>query len=85
MKKSGKNHFLKLNEQFVQVIETSFRSEHGTKLSELLQFIDDLNLWVELLHEKVDTTILISAVKEYELGFPGKGADYSAPSPQIRT
>lgn len=69
MKKSGKNHFIKLNEQFGQIIEMSFKSGHETKLSELLQFVDDLSLWVDLLKERVDTTILISATKEYELGF----------------
>lgn len=69
MEKQGKNHFLKTNSQFENVIKASFDSEYGTKLSELFQFVEDLILWFEILNSKIDTTILTSVVNEYELGF----------------
>lgn len=69
MEKGCKEHFSGLNKQFASVIDSSFSSEHAGKISELFQFIDDLNTWLELLNEREDTTILLSAIKEYEFGF----------------
>ncbi|MFV7771788.1 hypothetical protein [Shewanella marisflavi] len=69
METNCKEHFLSLNNQFGQVIEDSFSSERGAKLIELFQFSDDLNIWPELLQDRTDCTILISAIQEFELGF----------------
>lgn len=64
-----KDHFLSLNQQFGGVIEESFSTENSAKLIELFQFSDDLNIWVDLLNDGTDRTILISAIQEFELGF----------------
>jgi hypothetical protein len=69
MEQTSKEHFSKLNQKFGEVIESSFSSKHESKLSELFLFSDDLNTWVDMLNGKTDTTILISALQEYELGF----------------
>lgn len=69
MEQGCKTHFSTLNQEFSNVIEQSFSSEKSVKITELFQFIDDLNVWYELLESKEDTTILISAIKEYEFGF----------------
>ena len=69
MEIQGKNHFLKTNSQFENVIKASFDSEYGTRLSELFQFVEDLLIWLEILNGKIDTSILTSVVNEYEQGF----------------
>ena len=69
MEQNCKEHFSVLNTQFAGVIDSSFSSELAAKISELFQFIDDLNTWLELLKDKEDTTILLSAIQEYEFGF----------------
>lgn len=69
MKTNCKEHFTSLNNQFLQVIENSFSSEHAQRLVELFQFSDDLNIWTDLLKDGTDCTILVSAIQEFELGF----------------
>jgi len=69
MEQGCKEHFSALNHKFSAVIESSFSSEKSPKISELFQFIDDLNTWHEILQGKEDTTILLSAIKEYEFSF----------------
>lgn len=69
MEQNCKEHFSGLNTQFSGVIDSSFSSELAAKISELFQFIDDLHTWLELLKGKEDTTILLSAIQEYEFGF----------------
>lgn len=69
MEHSSKIHFLKLNNEFSKIIEASFSSENSSKISELFHFVDDLNIWHGILKNKVDTTILVSAIKEYEFSF----------------
>lgn len=69
MEQGCKSHFIKLNNEFSSIIEASFSSDKATKISELFQFLDDLNMWYEILKEKGDTTILMSAIKEYEFSF----------------
>lgn len=69
METNCKEHFSNLNQQFGEVIDESFSSEHGAKLIELFQFSEDLNVWVDLLNDGTDRTILISAIQEFELGF----------------
>jgi len=62
-------HFLSLNTRFGEIITLSFNSKHEPLLSTLFQFVDDLTLWQSMLECHADTTILVSAIKEYELGF----------------
>jgi hypothetical protein len=69
METNCKEHFSNLNKQFGVVIDESFSSDHSAKLIELFQFSDDLNVWVDLLNDRTDRTILISAIQEFELGF----------------
>lgn len=52
-----------------EVIEKSYQSPHDSKLAELFQFTEDLASWCEVLACHTDTTLLISALHEYELGF----------------
>lgn len=65
----SKSHFIQLNEQFLKIIEASFSSDKSSKISELFHFLDDLNTWHGLIESKEDTTILVSAIKEYEFSF----------------
>jgi len=69
METNCKEHFTNLNHQLSGVIEESFTSMHSAKLVDLFQFSDDLNVWVELLSGGTDSTILLSAIQEFELGF----------------
>ncbi|WP_447556036.1 hypothetical protein [Vreelandella sp. EE22] len=69
MENYSKEHFTNLNRKIGSVIDESFASEYGTTLTELFQFSEDLNVWLELLSDKTDRTTLISAVQEFELGF----------------
>lgn len=69
MEQGCKEHFTALNREFSAVIESSFSSEKAQMISDHFQFIDDLNAWYEILQEKEDTTILLSAIKEYEFSF----------------
>jgi len=69
MEQGCKTYFSTLNQEFSNVIEQSFSSDKSVEITELFQFIDDLNVWYELLRNKEDTTILLSAIKEYEFGF----------------
>jgi hypothetical protein len=69
MKNLCEDHFLSLNERFGEIIKLSFNSQHEPLLSSLFQFVDDLTLWQSTLESHTDTTILLSAIKEYELGF----------------
>ncbi|WP_347332628.1 hypothetical protein [Marinimicrobium locisalis] len=64
-----KEHFANLNRRIGKVIDESFASEHGASLTELFQFSEDLNIWLELLSDRTDRTILVSAIQEFELGF----------------
>lgn len=69
MENHSKEHFANLNRKIGRVIDESFASEHGATLTELFQFSEDLNVWLELLSDRTDRTILVSAVQEFELGF----------------
>ena len=69
MEQGCKTHFSTLNQEFSNVIDQSFSSEKSVKITDLFQFIDDLNVWYGLLENKEDTTILLSAIKEYEFSF----------------
>lgn len=69
MENGSKSHFIQLNNEFLKIIEASFSSENSCKISELFQFIDDLNVWHDILKNKADSTILVSAIKEYEFSF----------------
>ncbi|MEW5056090.1 MAG: hypothetical protein AB1Y25_00520 [Cycloclasticus sp.] len=64
-----KEYFLGINNTVGKIIKTSFESGGDAKLTDLFQFIDDLTKWESILSKTVDTTILISATKEFELGF----------------
>jgi len=64
-----KEHFTNLNHQFSEVIDESFSSDYSGKLIEIFQLSEDLNVWVDLLDNGMDLTILISAIQEFELGF----------------
>ena len=61
--------FLELNARFSGIINESFSSQLSGRLSDLYQFVEDLANWYEILQSHTDTTILVSAIKEYELGF----------------
>ena len=69
MEQGCKEHFSTLNHEFSTVIESSFSSNQSSRISELFQFAGDLSDWYEILRGKEDTTILMSAIKEYEFGF----------------
>jgi hypothetical protein len=69
MKTPCHNFFLKLNSGYTEIINQSFASNSSGRLSEMYQFIEDLNQWCKILERHTDTTILSSAVQEYELGF----------------
>lgn len=62
-------HFLSLNARYGEIVQLSFNSVHESSLTSLFQFVDDLTLWQAMLECRADTTILVSAIKEYELGF----------------
>lgn len=69
MENPSKIHFSSLNDMYRKVIEQSFESKHEALLSEMFQFTEDLTLWCDILSEHTDTTLLISAMQEFELGF----------------
>jgi len=69
MKILCEKHFLELNTSFGKIINFSFNSTFKSSLSNLFQFVDDLILWQSMLESRIDTTIFVSAIKEYELGF----------------
>jgi len=69
MKNVCEKHFLSLNTKFSEIIKLSFNSTYNLSLSSLFQFVDDLTLWLSMLEKRTDATILINAIKEYELGF----------------
>ena len=69
MEQGCKEHFTTLNAKLSEVIESSFASGQATRISELFQFIDDLKTWYEIVSTRQDTTILLSAIKEYEFSF----------------
>lgn len=69
MKNVCEEHFLSLNTRLGDIVKLSFNSKHESLLSNLFQFVDDLTLWQSMLKCRTDTTILVSAIKEYELGF----------------
>lgn len=69
MRQGCKTHFTTLNLEFSKVIDESFESEKSSTISELFQFLEDLDIWYKLLNNKEDTTILLSAIKEYEFSF----------------
>ncbi|MCX5811720.1 MAG: hypothetical protein NT178_04145 [Proteobacteria bacterium] len=69
MKNVCKEYFLSLNTIFSEVVALSFDSKHESLLSSLFQFVEDLTLWQSMLEFRTDTTILVSAIKEYQLGF----------------
>lgn len=69
MEQGCKEHFTQLNHQFSVVKESSFQSTNGQKISELFQFSSDLGIWYEILEGQTDTTILLSAIKEFEFSF----------------
>lgn len=64
-----KEYFLGINNKIGEIIETSFDEGDDAKLTHLFQFIDDLSEWESILNKTTDTTLLISAIKEFELGF----------------
>lgn len=64
-----KNYFLNINIKMSEIIGTSFDSGSGGQLNELFQFLDELSSWESILTKTTDTTLLISAIKEFELGF----------------
>lgn len=64
-----KEYFLEINNKIGGIIEASFDAGNDIKLTDLFQFTDDLTLWEDILNKKTDTTLLISAIKEFELGF----------------
>ena len=47
----------------------SFESACQARLTELFQFLDDINLWKNILNQDIDLTILSSAQMEFEYGF----------------
>lgn len=64
-----KDYFLNINIKISEIIEASFQSGNAGKLNDLFQFIDELSAWEKILNKSTDTTLLISAIKEFELGF----------------
>ncbi|MDT3321935.1 hypothetical protein Q4Q52_19565 [Shewanella sp. SP1S2-4] len=64
-----KEYFVGLNNNIAEIIETSFESKNGNDLSDMFQFVDELSIWESILNKTTDTTLLISAIKEFELGF----------------
>ena len=69
MEQGCKEHFTDLNTEFSNVIDQSFSSTQSARIAELFQFIDDLKTWYEILKPQQDTTILLSAIKEFEFSF----------------
>lgn len=69
MEQGCKEHFNVLNTRCYDVIEESFSSGNALKISELFQYSEDLLIWYEILKDEVDTTILLSAIREYEYSF----------------
>jgi hypothetical protein len=64
-----KDYFIDINKKFARIIDESFSSEKGRNLNDLFQFLDELSTWESLLNKRNDTTLLISAIKEFELCF----------------
>lgn len=62
-------HFIEQNKKFADIINDSFYSKHSNRLSEAYQFVEDLALLYEVIENYADTTILLSSIQEYELGF----------------
>lgn len=69
MENLSKVHFTKINEMYGEVIKHSYQSQYAAKLANMFQFSEDLNSWCEVLSHYTDTTLLISALHEFELGF----------------
>lgn len=65
----SKEYFSSLNKIYGEIIEETFQTKSEAGLSEMFQFTEDLSLWHEVLMKQVDTTLFISAIKEYEIGF----------------
>lgn len=64
-----KDYFISINSKIAKIIEDSFESGKGGNLNDLFQFLDELSTWESILSKTNDTTLLISAIKEFELGF----------------
>lgn len=63
-----KDHFTNLNGQFSSVIDDSFSSDLNSRIVDIFQLSEDMSVWVDILRNGTDTTILISAVQEFEFG-----------------
>ena len=64
-----KDYFIGINNKIEAIIEASFASGNIGKLNDLFQLVDELSTWESMLNKTTDTTLLISAIKEFELGF----------------
>ncbi len=64
-----REHFISLNAEFSRVIDLSLASDSEKRISNAFEFVEDLLKWQKLLEKRVDTTIFLSAIQEYELSF----------------
>lgn len=68
VRENCKEHFSRLNAQFSSIIDESFSSNLSSRISNLFQLSEDMILWESILSNSIDTTILVSAIQEFEFG-----------------
>ncbi|MFM5211227.1 hypothetical protein [Aeromonas hydrophila] len=68
MTRNCKDHFTQLNDKLSSIIMESFSSDLNTRIVETFQLSEDMCVWRDILNEITDTSILVSAIQEFEFG-----------------
>ena len=62
------DHFLNLNKEFEKIIKYTFEVDTESRISNTFFFVDGLMKLNSVLDRRADTTILASAIQEYQFG-----------------
>lgn len=61
------DHYKKLGKEAVEIIENSMANDNLALLSSNHAFIHDFSLWLDVLKDRPESSILKNAIKEYQL------------------
>lgn len=61
------DHYKKLGQETIEILEKSMANEDLNLLSSNHAFLHDFALWLELLNDRPESSILKNAIKEYQL------------------